>query len=193
MPRPFGELAYTLTDLVIAAYNPTTDTFGTPETVDDGQMFVAEPEADTDKLRGYGQYTAGLAVPIGSKITFKSGGLDFSALAIIAKALVSESGASGNRVRTTKLPAGGAGLGYFGAIGVAATDDGGVLVVGHYKVKLDTTPKVELNGETNKFIVWETAGYSFPVGGFLEVMKNYEAAGDWVKPATGVAFKNFFA
>ena len=38
MTRPFGEIMYTLTGLIVASYNNVADTYGTPVVVDDGQM-----------------------------------------------------------------------------------------------------------------------------------------------------------
>jgi len=192
MPRPFGEVSYTLKSLIVAAYNIVAGTYGTPVVVADGQMLVSEPEADTDKLRGYGVYTRGLSVPIGAALTFKAGGLDIEALKVVAGATVTTSGTTPNQVKKVTLPAGGAGLPYFGVLGVSATDDGGVAVIGLKAVKLDTVPRYEANGEENKFNVWETAGYAFPVAGVLETIKLYETASGFDAPDTGAEFLAWF-
>lgn len=192
MSRPFGEVSYTLKGLYIAAFNIIAGTFGTPELIDDGQMVVYEPEADTDKMRGYGVYTRGLAVSIGTKIKLKAGGLDTSALVIIAGATVTVSGVTPNQIRKVTFPAGGSGLPYFGVIGLAATDDGGVAVVGHKAVKLDKVPQVTQDGEANKFSLWETDGYSFPQGNILETLKQYETEADFDAPTTGAEFLTWF-
>lgn len=191
--RQFGELAYTLKSLIVASYNPVTDTYGTPEVVADGQLIVGEPESDTDKLRGYGVYTAGLSVAIGAKVSFKAGGIDFSALQIITGITNSVSGASGSQIRRAKFTAGGNGLPYFGVIGVGAIDGGGVAVIGFPKVMLDMYPKYELNGETNKFNIWETAGYAFTPQGstFFYVLEQHETSATWEAPADGTEFKAF--
>lgn len=192
MPRPFGEVAYTLTHLLVASYNIVANTYGTPVAIADGQMFVAEPEADTDKLRGYGKFTRGLSVPIGTKLTLKAGGMDFEAFKIIAGATVTTSGVSPNQIKKVTFGAGGAGLPYFGVLGVSATDDGGVAVIGLQAVKLDSVPKYEQDGEQNKFNVWETAGYAFPQGSILETLKLYESAAGFEAPDTGAEFLAWF-
>lgn len=191
--REFGELAYTLTSLIVAAYNPVANTYSTPEVVADGQMLVGEPEADTDKLRGYGVYTAGLAVAIGAKISLKAGGVDYSAFTIMTGITNAVTGVSGSQIRRAKYIAGGNGLPYFGVIGVGAIDGGGVAVIGFPKVKLDTYPKFELNGESNKFNISETAGYGFTVQGtnYFFVTEQHETVATWTPPATGANFKTF--
>lgn len=194
MPHQFAEVSYTLTDLIVAAYNINDGSYGTPARFADGQLLVSEPEADTDKLRGYGQYTRGLTVPIGARTQLKGGGVDFDVLAIIAAANIESSGSAPNRVRTVRFPVGGSGLPYFGVIGVSATDDGGVAVIGLEAVKLDTVPKYTMDGEANKFNIFETAGYAFPqTAGVLETLKTYETASDWTRPVDGAAFKAFFS
>jgi hypothetical protein len=191
----FGEVAYTLTDLLVAAYDPVADTYSTPISVADGQMLTSEPESDNDKMRGYGKITRLLSVPIGTKISIKAGGLDYDALAAIAGVTNVVSGTVGSYIRRSLFPAGGRGLPYFGVIGVAATDDEGVAVIGHRMVKLDVLPKIDFNGETNKFIVYETAGYSAIPSAYTDlfVMKTYEDSTDFTAPTTGGNFKTWFA
>jgi hypothetical protein len=191
--REFGELAYTLTSLLVASYNPITALYGVPEVVADGQMLVGEAEADTDKLTGYGVYTAGLTVAKGAKVSVKAGGIDFSALTVMTGIINAVTGASGSQKRRAKYKAGGNGLPYFGIIGVGAVDGGGVAVVGFPKVKLDTYPKYELNGETNKFNISETAGYAFTVQGtdYFFVTEQHETIATWTPPATGAEFKTW--
>ena len=121
----FGEVSYTLTDLLVARYDFTAGTYGTPVALADGQMLKIEHEADNDQLRGYGQKTRLLTVTVGAKITLGQGGVDMAAMVIIAGVSTATSGTAPNRVRSVDFPAGGAGLPYWGVIGVAATDDGG--------------------------------------------------------------------
>lgn len=193
MAREFAEISYTLVDLVVARYNKNTGAYGTPERVEDGQMFVAEPESDNDKLRGYGVYTEGLSVPIGCKISLSMGGVDFSVLGIIAAITSASSGTTPNQVRTVDTPAGGSGLPYFGVLGVAATEDGGTVIMGHKRVKLDAVPKYTMDGTQNKFNLSEAAGYSFPENGKLHRIKAHETAANWTRPADGTAFAAFFS
>ena len=188
----FGELSYTLTDLLIAQLN-ADDTNDSPISVANGQMYVSEPEHDTDKLRGYGQYTAGLSVPIGSKVNFKMGGVDYSVLEAMGAVTISGSGTTPNQVNTIDVPAGGAGLGYFSVIGKVAATNGAIAVIGHRKVLLDVVPKITADGEANKFNISEAAGYSFPMSDKLFRVKTFETASDFVTPADGTAFAAFFS
>jgi len=191
----FGEVLYTLTDLLVAAYNVVADTYGTPISIANGQLLTSEPESDNDQMRGYGKVTRLLSVPIGVKISFKAGGLDYSALAAIAGVVNVQSGTSGSYIRRSQFPAGGRGLPYFGVIGVAAADDGGTAVIGHRMIKLDLFPKIDFNGETNKFVMSETAGYSAVPAAYTDlfIVKTYEDAADFTAPISGANFKTWFA
>lgn len=189
----FGEISYTLTDLLVARYDFTAGTYGTPVALADGQMMAVEPEADTDQLRGYGQKTRVLSVPVGAKITLGQGGVDIAALVVIAGVSTQTSGTTPNRVRTVDMTAGGSGLPYFGVIGVVATDDGGYAVIGLQAVKLDTFPKFTISGTENKFNLSETAGYAVPVSSKLQRIKFFESAAGWTAPASGANFAAFFS
>lgn len=189
----FGEISYTLTDLLVARYDFTAGTYGTPVALADGQMMAVEPEADTDQLRGYGQKTRVLSVPVGAKITLGQGGVDIAALVVIAGVSTQTSGTTPNRVRTVDMTAGGSGLPYFGVIGVAATDDGGYAVIGLQAVKLDAFPKFTISGTENKFNLSETTGYAVPVSSKLQRIKFFESAAGWTAPASGANFAAFFS
>ena len=188
----FAEIAYTLTDCVVAAYNPTANTYGTPAALAHGQVVEVEPEADQDKLRSYGAYARGLSVLIGAKLKVKHGGIDFSVLAILTGMSNYTSGLTPNQVRTSDVDAGGQGLPRFGLLGVAATDDGGNLVVGLRNCLLDMFPKWTLDGEANKFFIGDTSGYAFAVSGMLIRAKAHETASLWTAPTTGADFLAFF-
>ncbi len=188
----FGEIPYTLSDFVVAAYNPTADTYGSPASVAGGQLLEVEPETDTDKLRAYGAYVRGLAVHIGAKLTWSAGGVDFSVAAIISGVSNQTSGADPNQVRTMDLRAGGSGMGRFGVLGMAVTDDGGLFIVGLRNCLLDKFSKWSLDGKTNKFFTGDVPGYAFAVGGQLMRSKQHQTASGFTVPADGTAFKAFF-
>lgn len=188
----FGELSYTLIDLLISEYN-ADGTNEIPISVANGQMYVSEPEHDTDKLRGYGQYTEGLSVPVGSKVSLKMGGIDYSVLAAMGAVTISGSGTTPNQVNTIDAPAGGAGLGYFSVIGKVAATNGAIAVIGHRKIMLDVIPKLTADGEANKFNISEAAGYSFPVSNKLFRIKTYETASGFITPTTGANFAAWFS
>lgn len=188
----FAEIAYTLSDCIVASYNPTANTYGTPAALAHGQMVEVEPEADQDKLRSYGAYARGLSVMIGAKLKVKHGGIDFNVLAIWTGMSNYTSGLTPNQVRTSDVDAGGAGMGRFGLIGVAETDDGGRIAVGLRNCLLDAFPKWTLDGESNKFFIGDMSGYAFAVSGLLIRAKTYETASGWTAPTTGADFLSFF-
>lgn len=192
----FAEVSYTLTDCIVAAYNKTANTYSTVGSLASGQMVEIEPEADNDALRGYGAKTALLSVITGAKLMFGAGGVDRSVMEIVAGVTNSTSGTTPSQVAKTTYKAGGAGLPYFGLIGVAATDDGGLKVIGLQCCKLDTFPKFTLDGNENKFNLSETGGSAIPIAissdSVLMVGRDIETAADWVAPANGTNFKFFF-
>lgn len=188
----FAEIGYSLTDLIVAKYSKTEDLYETPIALADGQTMDVDPENDTDQLRGYGVKTALLSINVGAKITLGQGGMHTQALQAITGAVTNTSGTTPNRVVTINFPAGGAGLPYWGAIGVMATDDGGLIVVGLRAIKLDKYPKITLDGKENKFNVPESDGYAIPISSLCIREKRYETASDWTAPTTGADFKAFF-
>ena len=189
----FGEVSYTLTDLLVARFDFNAGTYGNPVALSNGQMAEIEVEADNDQLRGYGQKTRLLSVNVGAKVMIGQGGIDIAALVIMAGVSTQTSGTTPNRVRTVDFSAGGAGLPYFGMIGVAATDDGGYAAVGLKAVKLNSFPKFTLDGKENKFNMSETEGYAVPVSSRLHRIKFFETASDWTAPTTGANFLAFFS
>lgn len=192
----FGEVSYTLSDLLVAAYSISGDTFSTPASMASGQTLEVESDADTDQLKGYGVTTRLLTVVRGSKLKFAAGGVDTSVMAIIGGVANYTSGLTPNQKRRTRQPAGGGGLPYFGTIGTAPTDDGGLMALGLYACKLDKTPKFTFDGKENKFNMWESEGYAIPfvISGayYMWVTRFYETASDYTTPADGTAFKAFF-
>lgn len=192
----FAEVSYTLTDCIVAAYNKTANTYGVPAALASGQIVEIEAEADNDELRGYGKKTAKLSVITGAKIKFGAGGIDSNVMAIVGGITNSTSGTTPNQVRVQKWGAGGAGLPYWGLIGTAATDDGGLKIVGLQCCKLDTFPKFTLDGKENKFNVSETDGSAIPIDissvSYLMVTRDVETASGWVAPLVGANFLNFF-
>lgn len=192
----FAEISYTLTDCIVAAYNKTANTYGVPAALANGQLVEIEPEADNDEMRGYGKKTALLSVVTSAKIKISAGGVDSNVIAILNGSTNATSGTTPNQVRTMKFPAGGAGLPYFGLIGTAATDDGGLKIVGLQCCKMDTHVKYTVDGKENKFNVSETDGKAIPIDissvSYLLVTKDVETASAWVAPLVGANFLNFF-
>jgi hypothetical protein len=195
--REFGEVQYTLTDVIVAAYDKSADTYGTPAALAGGQLVDVEPEADNDQLPAYGYTEELLSVVRHAKVKFGAGGVDRSVLAIVNGVANATSGSGDTQHATTRFVAGGSGLPYFGLIGVGATTDGGVAVVGLPGVKLNTFMKFMLDGKENKFNTSEVEGMAIPIllgtSPQLMVVKSIRTAGAWVAPTSGANFKAFFA
>lgn len=192
----FSENSYTLVDVIVAAYNKTANTYGTPAALAQGQIVEVEPQADNDQLRGYGVITALLSVITSAKIKVGAGGVDSNVMAILGGITNATSGSGSNQVRVQKWNAGGSGLPYFGMIGVAATDDGGYKIIGLQCCKLDAFPKYTLDGKENKFNLSETDGMAIPVAistvSQLIIARDVQAASDWVAPLVGANFLTYF-
>lgn len=192
----FGEVSYTLTNCTIAAYSITGNTYSTPADLAIGQTVEIEPDSDNDELRSYGVKARILSVVTGAKVKVGMGGVDISILAIMGGISNYTSGLTPNQMRRSLFPAGGAGLPYFGLIGLMATDDGGAMAVGLQAVKLNSYPKYTLDGKENKFNMSETEGYAVPVtissASELMVIRTYETAANYTAPTTGANFLAFF-
>jgi len=189
--RGYGETPYTLQKLTIALNN-LDGTFGTPVTWADGQMFTSEPEHDTDKMRGYGKNVRGLSVPVGCKVSLKGGGLDWTAFVIMTGSTSNLSGSTPNEMNQIR-PQAGKNMPHFAVIGEVVTDDAGILIVGHEAIQLENIPAITADGESNKYVVSEASGYSFPQGDDLEFIEAYEDETDWTTPADAAAVAAFFA
>ena len=191
----FGEVTFSLADLLVCAYNITLDQFqGEVVALADGQMLKVEPEADTDRQRGYGAIVRTLAVPIGAKLTLGMGGIHVASYLIMTGAETNTSDTTPNQVRTLDDNAGAtAALPYFGVIGLGITDDGGYAAIGMKACKLDKQPDYTLDGTANKFNISETAGYAVPISNKLFRRKFYETTTLWTAPANATQFGQFFS
>jgi hypothetical protein len=193
----FSEASLTLSDLLVAAYNISANTYGTPASMAVGQTLEIDWDFDNDDLVGYGATSRISSVPRAAKLKFGGGGVDSNIMAIIAGISNATSLATAHRRRRQLFGAGNQ-LPYFGCIGVADTDDGGVCVLGLQSCKLSKYPTFKADGKTNKFNMWESDGKATQVaiGGvnYFLVKQDYETKADWtaVLPATGANFLAFF-
>ncbi|MEQ8673301.1 MAG: hypothetical protein RIC84_08800 [Aggregatilineales bacterium] len=198
MAFEFGETSFTLNNFIAARYNITADTYELPGTLESGQMLEIDPQADTDMMKGYGVTTRLLTVETMANISVKSGGYDFSTYAIMTGSSTDTSGTTPNQVRFEDLISGGAGLPYWGVIGEAVTDDGGLIVIGLRCCKLDKRPKFTLDGTANKYNLSEAGGKAIPIvtSSALQLgrRRSYETLADWTanRPTDGAEFKAFF-
>jgi len=196
----FGERSLTLTDCLVATFSPTTtfaSAFGTPASLAIGQTMEIDFEADTDELVGYGYTQALLTVIRGGKLKISQGGVDRSVLAILAGISNSTSGSGAAQVAKSVFAASGTSLPYWGAIGLAATDDGGYAAFGICGCMLDKFPAFTLDGKDNKFNMSETEGRFMPITissvSTVLVIKTIQDRTTWNAPATGGAFATFFS
>lgn len=193
----FGEVIFVLGDLLVAEYNPDTDTYGTPVSLTHGQSLIVEPQADTDQLRSYGTIAELLAIVTHYNLTLGAGAMDRDAMRIVAGSNDYTSGTTPNRVVTVdyKMGVDGA-LPYFGALGLGLTSGGGRYVLGLQKCKLNTQPNFSLDGNTNQFQVSEIEGAAVSVvRNNLQMgarYKIFETASGWTAPTSGANFKAFF-
>lgn len=194
--RENNEVLYTLSNVIVAAYDKVADTYSTPAELAGGQLVTLEPEADNDQLRAWGYVDELLSVVIGAKLTVGFGGVDRSVLAILSGVSNATSGSGSTEHATTAYTAGGAGLPYFGLIGVGPTTDGGVAVIGVQCAKLNQHPTFTLDGKENKFMLNEVEGMAIPIlissVPRLMTVKAIRTAAAWVAPTSGANFKAFF-
>jgi hypothetical protein len=186
MPNSSHIYAFTLESIMIASYDITADTYGTPYNLDADQILDFDPQSDTDMMRDSGAVSRLLAVMTHANFTITQGGMDPIALGIITNGVSGES--------YWEPEAGKGGLKYFGVLGVASLDNDGVIVGGLRACKLDTAPMLKFDGQANKFTVSDMKGKSIAVAGSgvnrILRFKRYASLTAWnaVRPADGTAF-----
>jgi hypothetical protein len=192
----YGEVAYTLIDLLVASCDVVDDTYGTPESVPAGRSVEVSFEHDNNVMPGYGRIVRRNSIEKSASLSIGAGGVPHAALAIMMGASIGESGSTPNRLRTMHTVAGGAGMPYFGMIAVAATDDGGVFVVALRACMLNARPTINIDGENNTFVMSdaEAAGDAPFTDGIIAISRSYESLDDWltVSPEDGTEFKALF-
>lgn len=193
MAHEFAEVSFSLKEILLMRYNINTGAYtGTVVSLDSDQMLSIETEADTDDLYDSGVATRGLTVVKRATFTLGAGGYDVSALSIITGSSSSTSGTTPNQIATMAHALGGAGLPYFGMIGVAPTDDGGVFTVGLKICKLNAVPGVEWDGKESKFSTSEVEGRVFGDSTTLKYFwtRRFELASNWdsLRPTNAATF-----
>jgi hypothetical protein len=196
MAFEFGEVSYRLREILLASFDQVPDTYGAPISLDGDQMMEVDPQADTDMLRDSGRNRRALAVVTHGDINLQAGGFDWGSIAILTGATAETCGSTPSRVREVLYPEL---LPYFGAIGVADTDDDGVFVVGLRMCKLNKRFKYTFDGTQNRFMVNDDLGgvalfYDDGTNDIMDKVRVYETAADWdtAKPSDGAEFRSFF-
>lgn len=194
MASEFGEVAFSLVELIVADYN--SGAYDTPASLDKDQKMEIEFTADNDELRDSGAIVDFLSVVTSGSFTLGMGGVDHSVLAILTGTSTSTSGTTPNQVRTHDFSAGAANaLPYFGFIGVGRATNGAYVAVGCPKAILDTFPMWSLDGTTNAFVISETSGKCAADNALSDMVvrvRSYETSSDYTTPADAAAFLAFF-
>lgn len=194
MASEFGEVFYSLVEVIIADYN--SGSYDTPQSLDKDQKVDVEFTADNDELRDSGAIVDFLSVVTSGTFNVGMGGVDHSVLAIMTGTSTSTSGTTPNQVRTHDFKGGAANaLPYFGLIGVGIDTTGGYVAVGCPKVKLDTFPNFSLDGTANAFVISETGGKiaaDSTLSNMIVRVRSYETLTDYTTPADAAAFLAFF-
>jgi hypothetical protein len=193
MAHEFAEVSFSLKEILLMRYNINTGAYtGTVISMDSDQMLSIETEADTDDLYDSGVATRGLTVVKRATFTLGAGGYDVGALSVLTGASSSTSGTTPAQIATMTHTLGGSGLPYFGLIGAAPTDDGGIFTVGLKICKLNAVPGVEWDGKESKFSTSEVEGRVFGDSSSLKYFwtRRFETASDWdlLRPTTAAQF-----
>lgn len=183
---------YSLWEILVAGTNADASVYNDPVELYKDQIFTVTPVHDTDEQRDSGAVSSFLSVPTHGELTVQSGGIPFAALVEMVGMSTSTSGA----VVTLDYEA-GTDLPYFGAIGVAPTEDNRFLAIGLYKAKLSAVPSINFDGTTNSWNVSEGSGVALAKASVRKFhrMKIYDTLTDWetAKPTTGAEFLSFFS
>jgi hypothetical protein len=189
----YADIVFSVKDIWVAPLNDNEGDYGTPAYIEYPQDGGYEPEMDTDKIKAGGANREALAVQIGSVITLKEASMRDDAINVIEGETATESGTSGNRVKTRHHGGGGEGLPYFGIVQVFNCTDGAIYVYGGAKCKAQS--KQKFMAEQNKFRVGEMKidVLATPSGDRIEKTVKYENAADVPDFSDATEFEEFLA
>lgn len=178
---------YSLYEVLIAKTVPDATSYEDPVQLAKDQMFTVTPVHDTDQQRDSGSVGSTLSVQTHGEVTIQAGGVPFLAGVVM---MGSNTSTSGNRVTISK-PA-GINNPYFGAIGVAPTEDGKYVIIGLIKVQLQADPVFNFDGTTNAWITNELSALATTRSSdnLWQVIHVYDSLADWQadKPVDGAGF-----
>lgn len=137
--------------LAVAAYNDTTQVFGTPVPSLALQGCEIEPEFDTDSKKVGGATEHMLAVMTGGTVKFSNVGYDLALLAVATNLAHSSSGSGTGQVRTADIDA-GENYPYVGAMFKMPLDGGGSVIVGFPRAKIMKALSAKIS-ESSEFAV----------------------------------------
>ena len=193
MPN-YSEIIYSVREAFVIPLLDNAGNYGTPQVFEYVQDVSWEPVHDNDMIKAQGVNLEALSVQIGSKITVKEASMRAETINVIQGNTATESGDSGNRVRTRINSGGGAGLPYIGLIAVCEATDGAVFVAGWPKTQAETKQKFSI--EQNKFRVGEmnfNAVATLIEGKDIEIFRAYETDADLPDFSDNAAVEALFA
>lgn len=145
MPVLYGDTLYNAQAVSVAALT-SDNSYSAPVPLRKLEQFRFAFEADTDEIQTGGLMTDLLTVTTHGTATLSNAAFNYEALlAMLGTAVVgSESGSTPNQSATVDLLVGGAGLGYFGLIGLFTSQDGANVLAGLPKAMLTEVPGVNV-------------------------------------------------
>jgi hypothetical protein len=139
-------LPYSVNKVAVATWNPITEQWGTPQSVQNIQTISFVPEHDTDELKILGAVEELLSVLVSAMVTFQFGGIDWTALTIMGGM---DDASSGGDTHINAYEAGGEGMPYFGLAYSIPLKGGAEMHM--YVPKCQLTKNIPLEFDMNKF------------------------------------------
>lgn len=183
---------YSLYEVIVSKTNSDASSYEDPIALYKDQLMTVTPIHDTDQQRDSGAITSTLSVQTHGELTLQAGGVPFDAAIMMMGANSSTSGAV-----VTIDPETGITRPYWGAIGVAPTEDDRYLAVGLYKCQLQADPVINFDGTTNAWITNEMSALALAKASVrrFQRFKIYDTLSDWIedKPADGTEVLAWFS
>jgi len=183
---------YSLYEVIVAKTVAAADSYEDPIQLAKDQIFTVNSVHDTDQQRDSGAVTSSLSIPTHAEVTIQAGGIPFEAGVMMMGATSSTS----NSIVTIDREA-GVNRPYFGAIGIAQTEDGRILACGLYKVQLQNDSEINLDGTGNAWMTNEMSALATvpPGSKKFDRFKIYPTLASWesAKPSDGTEFLAWFA
>lgn len=134
----------------VALWNASTETYGTPVSVNNIQGISFEPTMDNDEMQVLGANEESLAVLKGMDVSMQFGGLDWSSLAIMQGTNDASSGGATH----VNEDEGGQNLPYFGLVAAISLHGGREAHVYLPKCQLDSRVPLDISDQ-NQFVMPE--------------------------------------
>lgn len=189
----YGDIIFSPDQIWVASLESEDGEYGTPAYIEYPQDGGYTPSMDNDMIKAGGANVEALSVHTGAEITIKEASMREDAISIIEGESSTESGTSGNRVKTRVDTLGGPGLPYIGMVQVFNATNGAKYVVGFAKVKAKN--KQDFKAEQNKFRTGEMKFDVLATAPYYKAMvrRKYENAADVPDFSDATEFENYMA